>query len=143
MVDEWRASEKNKSRLSVLDTGHVRKLPPGVAAFRRVRDSYQEGAHRRGLAFDLSESELLTLIKGVCYYCGIPPSRIRKTHGGDGILCNGIDRIDSTKGYALGNVRTCCTKCNFLKMAKTEAEFVDIIRHAFRVARHLGIDLEH
>ena len=34
-----------------------------------------------------------------------------------------IDRIDNTKGYIPGNVRSCCKHCNLAKHTMSEEEF--------------------
>jgi hypothetical protein len=48
-----------------------------------------------------------------CYYCGSPlPKR-----------GSGLDRIDNSKGYIIGNIRTCCQMCNEAKNSYTEVEF--------------------
>lgn len=51
--------------------------------------------------------------------------------------CNGIDRIDSSKGYTEDNCRPCCTQCNTLKLDYTEQEFFDKVslihnKHSYR-----------
>ena len=54
-----------------------------------------------------------------CEYCGIKPS-------------NGIDRMDSQKGYTLGNSVAACKQCNSMKYTFRKNEFVN---HANVVAR--------
>jgi hypothetical protein len=48
-----------------------------------------------------------------CFYCGKPLP----------LAGYGIDRIDSTKGYVVKNVRPCCTVCNLAKNKTSEKEF--------------------
>ena len=57
-----------------------------------------------------------------CWYCDEEPSE-RKYKYGLTIKANGIDRIDSFKGYVLNNIRTACEGCNKFKLAETEKEF--------------------
>ena len=45
----------------------------------------------------------------------IPPQQRPRT--------GGVDRVDSSKGYAPANAVTCCWGCNGAKMARTVPEF--------------------
>ena len=71
-----------------------------------------------------------------CFYCGITHSKeIRERKNRQGkrmsdtvINTNGIDRIDSSKGYIEGNVVTCCTTCNTAKMDTPLDEFKEHIK---------------
>lgn len=42
-------------------------------------------------------------------------------------LFNGIDRIDSLKGYILENVVTCCYQCNYAKSDLDIEEFKNLV----------------
>jgi hypothetical protein len=46
-----------------------------------------------------------------------------------------VDRLDSSCGYTLDNVVTCCTICNVAKSAMTVEEFKQWV---LRVAMHWG-----
>jgi hypothetical protein len=48
---------------------------------------------------------------------------------------NGIDRIDSSKGYVPGNVVPCCTVCNIMKLDHSHAGFIAHIEH---ILAHCG-----
>lgn len=122
-----------------------RKPPPkphGTAARHMLYRQYRKAASDKGLLFDLSEEDFAVITSQNCYYCGCVPSRevIRPRANGT-YICNGVDRVDNTKGYTLSNVRPCCSCCNFLKSALTEDEFLGVIRHAARIAANLGIDV--
>lgn len=62
----------------------------------------KHGAKKRNIFFDLTEQQMYDLLHSPCTYCGCKN-------------CNGIDRIDSSKGYILGNVTPCCAMCNKMK----------------------------
>ena len=66
-----------------------------------------------------------------CFYCGLEPNKKiidqNKKDSGEFIIINGIDRIDSNRGYECGNVRPCCKNCNFAKNSLTEEEFANLI----------------
>ena len=46
---------------------------------------------------------------------------------------NGIDRVDSSKGYTLDNCVPCCSICNTMKLNYTLQEFSD---HITKVYNH-------
>ena len=70
--------------------------------------------------FKLSFEEFKDLTQGNCYYCGVEPQlRTRKFTA----IANGIDRVDSNKGYSLDNTRSCCSICNMAKSDLTDLEF--------------------
>lgn len=86
----------------------------------------------KGFAFELSNEEVRDIIKKNCMYCGAPPA-YRK---GIFATVNGIDRVDSSKGYTLDNVVPCCTRCNRGKLDCTLDEFKAWIA---RVYKHMGL----
>ncbi len=67
-----------------------------------------------------------TYIIGICNYCGLKP-QFPHTR-------NGIDRIDSSKGYTEDNCVACCVFCNRAKNDYTLGEFKEWI---IRVYTHL------
>lgn len=72
---------------------------------KQTRDrinSIKSGAKGRNLDFYLTDKQIEDIIAKPCYYCSIEHS-------------NGIDRIDSTKGYIVNNCVPCCKVCNLMK----------------------------
>jgi hypothetical protein len=109
-------------------THHNRGKPEGVSIRNSLISSYRGGAKAKNLEFTLTEEDCISLFEGECYFCGAPPApRKRKGLKGE-YKANGIDRIDSTKGYTQDNVNSCCTDCNMLKSNKTNEEFMNHIR---------------
>ena len=47
------------------------------------------------------------------------------------IKINGIDRIDSNKGYSFDNVVACCKYCNGAKNTMTQEEFKEWIKRVY------------
>jgi hypothetical protein len=95
--------------------------------------AYRSGAYARGIEFDLSFEQFKELVTKQCSYCGIENSREVHTKY-ETVRVNGIDRLDSSKGYVVNNCVSCCHVCNRLKMRHSAYAFVAHIR---RIANHL------
>jgi hypothetical protein len=87
------------------------------------RYHYMRGrAKEREIACTLSFEEYCSCVNGqLCYYC----------NGALEEAGVGLDRIDSSRGYELGNVRACCRKCNVAKNDMTEQEFRDWVAKVY------------
>jgi hypothetical protein len=94
---------------------------------------YKRNARLAGHEWALTADQFWKLIQDRCHYCGAPPRQHRII--GRNLTHNGIDRIDSTKGYTTDNVVSCCTTCNRAKLTMTAPEFLGWARH---VAIHQG-----
>lgn len=123
-----------KNRLKGDQSGLVNKR----CAFGR----YKQGAVKRGLNFSITLDEFLDLASKNCYYCDSEPSncynlthskgpRKGKPRAGKPFIHNGIDRLDSDKGYDRNNCVPCCKKCNIAKSSMGELEFYDWIGRVF------------
>jgi 5-methylcytosine-specific restriction endonuclease McrA len=89
--------------------------------------------NHRGLTCNLNNSEALSLFKAECHYCGVKNSNkhiYKLPHISHIFYYNGIDRIDSSKGYIRGNVLSCCKKCN---VAKSDMKYDEFINHIKRI----------
>jgi len=116
---------------------------PGQSGLTTLFSSYRQSAKQRGLVFNLTLEEFITLSKGDCAYCGTAPQQMR-TRGNDEIARrhaaywhNGIDRVDNTKGYVIDNCKSCCRECNYVKKDRTVAAFIG---HCLRIARYQSKD---
>lgn len=78
--------------------------------------SYIWGAKIRNLSFNITYEEFMTFWQRRCSYCG------------DHIETIGIDRRHPMFGYEMDNIVSCCTRCNMMKMAMTEDEFLNKCR---------------
>ena len=107
------------------------KLPVD-AAWTNIYNTYKRNAFNRDLPFELTKDRLKELCSSDCSYCGCKPAtkywqkakklskeRIRMST----MMVNGIDRVDSSKGYTEGNVVPCCKQCNYAKLDRTIEEF--------------------
>lgn len=95
----------------------------------RLFSIYKVGARRAGREFPLTKELFRELVNSNCYYCGTPPYLIR-TNGTTSVKkpLNGIDRVDSSKGYLLDNIVPCCWHCNKAKMNRSLKEFKEWIK---------------
>lgn len=113
--------EKSTDRIKALPR---KTLPFGEGSCNFLKNSYFQNAKKRNLEFNLTNKEFLKLTSSNCYYCGKVPSNKIKGHRSNGeYVYNGIDRIDTKKGYTLDNCVPCCSICNYGKNAFTHDEF--------------------
>lgn len=101
------------------------KLPFGQAAFNSLLNTYRQNAKNKEIDWKLSKEDFQALTKGNCFYCGVAPSRewIKPRHNGS-YRYNGVDRLDSNKGYELSNVVSCCGTCNLMKNTQSVENFI-------------------
>lgn len=101
-------------------------------------------SHLRRRHIKLSEKECIDfelykyLALKECFYCGAGYSKKlhdRTNESTKGkilsdtfVECNGIDRLDSSKGYIKGNVCSCCKYCNTAKNTMSTVEFLNFIK---------------
>ena len=91
-----------------------------VYVARRLKQKYDE-AKRRGLEFNLTFTTMKNLLRAKrCYYTGVALTRPEKqTEGSPRPPLRPtdltIDRVDSSKGYVIGNVVACCNSANNVK----------------------------
>jgi hypothetical protein len=96
-MKEWAQSPEGKASIA------ARKQSPEG----RFKDS-EKAARRRKLEFSIPELFHAELIQQPCHYC----------HGRLSPTGCGMDRMDSSKGYFIGNVVPCCGDCNTMKSDK-------------------------
>lgn len=108
-----------------------KRLPKGERARRNQYSKYIQGAKSRNLEFNLSYKEFVDLTQLNCFYCNSKPLKRWNVHGGDFCTGNGIDRIDSAKGYEINNVVPCCYECNRAKSNMSLDSFKKLISAIF------------
>lgn len=98
---------------------------------------YKVGAKRRGLEFQISLEEFITLCESPCRYCG-KIGHTTTTTGGvwSEWNHNGVDRIDPTCGYVLSNCQPACWRCNRMKANLSEEKFLTKIRLIYEHKLH-------
>jgi len=109
---------------------HLLRQPDEVTVKKHVLLKYKNGATKRRLAWQLSDDVAWTIVCNSCYWCGAAPE-MRKMWEADRrnrtieYPLNGIDRLDSRKGYVTDNVVTSCTQCNRAKGDLSPQEFLE------------------
>jgi len=100
------------------------------AILRKQYSEIEYMQHKNGRANTISFELFKELIFKPCVYCGVVSSKELPDYGknkkkiSDTVLhANGIDRIDSSKGYIACNVVTCCSRCNAAKRDISVCEF--------------------
>lgn len=110
------------------------RLTYGEASKNIVYAQYKYGAKRRNISFNLSKEEFFEIVIQNCFYCGSEPSNNAKSKWSNGdFVYNGIDRIDSFKGYIIENIVPCCWKCN---NAKNNISLDDFDKWIEKVYKH-------
>jgi hypothetical protein len=84
----------------------------------KIYDS-KASARNRNLEYKINDDYAKELFEGNCYYCNVI----------DKYKLNGIDRIDSNKGYIENNCVSCCFQCNSMKSNKPIENFYKICEH--------------
>ena len=120
------------------------RLPEGEAAFNKIYRRIENRAKKKGLVFDLSKEFVYELSQLSCYYCGCEPNQGKYDYyekGGSerkngSFIYNGLDRIDNSKGYIVGNCAPCCFVCNRAKGTLTYEEFKSWVNRLHDRFRH-------
>lgn len=112
------------------------QLPFGQSSFNSLYAMYKWKAEDRELSFNLTKEEFSFITKMNCFYCGEEPNQEKKApRANGGYIYNGVDRIDSSKGYTMDNVVPCCSVCNKMKLNYSMREFLE---HIERVHEYRG-----
>src|SRR5690606_17459286 len=88
------------------------RLPKSITGFNQYKRIMKNGANKRNLEFNLTDEILLDLSKQKCYYCDNEPYRVvvpiknkyrynEELVEHSSYLCNGLDRLDNSKGYVI------------------------------------------
>ena len=92
--------------------------PDQLRFLKKLFSNYKAKAARRGLSWKLEFGEFRELSKQTCAYCGTAPLQSYGSY-----RYNGVDRLDSRRGYIPLNCVSCCKVCNCAKKTLTFAEF--------------------
>jgi len=127
-------SEQEKENLRLLYKGKPRLYRRTTKYGKQLGikyDSVRRRAIMRDIAWELTREQADELFVKPCHYCGKESENIGHidTYKTKGI--NGLDRVDSALPYTMGNVVTCCWRCNAAKNNQTVAEFRSWIERVY------------
>lgn len=121
-----------------LNTGYLKRTPEKTT-YTIQYHSHKRGALGRGYTF-FTRDVWLSFVIQPCHYCGgidrrnsMGQKSNRKGFVNDvtqeeldmyEVSCNGIDRVDSKKGYELDNCVPCCAQCNYMKIQYPQEQFL-------------------
>lgn len=97
---------------------------PTNAAFTKLYGGYKRKCKIQDLKFELNLIEFFNITQKNCYYCNRKPYQKYKTDERE-FVYNGLDRIDSKKGYEKENIVSCCGKCNMMKWNLKQDDFIN------------------
>jgi hypothetical protein len=127
--DEFKRQNEKRDKEHVRELDRINsKKPERVAAKRTWSDANPEIVAFKNLnhrnrsyagSINLTKEQFDNITKHPCYYCGIMQDK----------GFNGIDRMDSIKGYEIDNCVSCCTECNMMKGAVDNITFIQRAEH--------------
>jgi hypothetical protein len=103
------------------------------SAMRELFGDYKFNARRRHLEWGLSAEEFVRLTSAPCYYTGRAPSAKKVAYSGEVYNYNGIDRLDSSRGYTLDNCVPCCAEINRMKWEMSVSDFIKFCSDVHRM----------
>ena len=134
MCNILNGTSKSCGCLNAENTAKRMSKTPGTAATNQVLGYYRTNARRRRIQWKLTRAEAIKMLHAACFYCGVSES-MTATHGKDVIHHNGIDRVDSSSGYAAENCVPCCKNCNRAKATMTIAEFATWVERVYTTTK--------
>ena len=119
--------------------------------------SWKRISKKSGKASDFwALEQWYSLASSPCHYCGrVDVRNIAKARVAEGgyyskypaeevarydLSVNGVDRLNSEKGYLFDNCVSCCGQCNRAKLDYTEEEFLEMVS---RIASYRGLNARH
>ncbi len=106
--------------------GKLEKQAPGIIPRKNLYYAYKRRALKiLEISFEINFEDFMSMCGQNCTYCTAEPSNVIKNSKdkSDVFVYNGIDRIDSSKGYVSGNMVPCCEICNKAKRDLTTDDF--------------------
>lgn len=119
------------------------------ASVRGLYNRTKNHAKHSKKIWDIDMASFEKLVFSLCHYCRREPNKLfnvyintkgvnRQANRREWselayITIQGLDRVDSKKGYTLDNVVTCCMTCNFAKHIKPYDEFITWLKDIAKV----------
>lgn len=111
---------KHNIKYQSIHTKKWREQFPYKAKLSNIRINAKQQNHKWAIPKEID----WVLISSPCTYCG----QIQENF-------NGLDRINSAKGYTMDNVVPCCKHCNWAKNDMTIKEFENHINKIYHYKR--------
>lgn len=111
-------AERHRARWQVIknDPKEIARRKLYAKAYRHTLpgrfDGLRGNAAARGISVAITFEQFVAMVSQPCYYCG------RENDS------KGLDRVNSSVGYEVGNVVSCCGGCNLSKHVKTKSDFI-------------------
>lgn len=117
----------------------AQRLPNDRGMINQIILQAKRHAKDRGLSWRLTYNKVDRIVRMPCAYCGIVGGNIKRNKNNpDGFRYNGIDRIDSSRGYTNENVAPCCRTCNVAKNKMSVEDFQSWIKRLVAMASQWG-----
>lgn len=143
--NKWTCRECSAKKVGLKNIGKIasNRLPNSQGGFNSLFGSYKKSANERGILFNLSKEEFAVFTKEDCHYCGTEPNSNKWSNGNKEkqlnappYVYNGLDRVDSSKGYEIGNIVACCATCNRMKL---DHEYNFFIEHIEKISMNMTL----
>lgn len=79
-------------------------------------NGYKDRANKKDFVFEITEEDYDNITNGNCFMCGKNNNECHR---------NGLDRMDSNKGYVVDNLNSCCGECNYMKKTYGFIELIE------------------
>jgi len=111
-------------------------------ALLKVQYSHLKRRNQKmGFSDAIEFDDFAKLAKSPCKYCGVEyskeiedrlnESKKNKRLSDHVLKCNGVDRVDSSKGYTKDNSVPCCKVCNYAKHTMSESDFYRWVKRVY------------
>jgi hypothetical protein len=115
----WR--DANPEKVELINEKKINSMDAQYGVYKRCANDKQ-------LVFEIEIEQYKSIVKLPCHYCAIIQEK----------GFNGIDRLDSEKGYIVDNVVSCCQMCNYMKKCLSPDVFVKISQHIDSYSKKAG-----
>ena len=107
---KWR--DENPEKVKVINQEKINSADKQFGVYKTCAQSKQ-------LEFTITKGDFMDMVVLPCHYCGIIQPK----------GFNGLDRLDSSEGYIVNNIVSCCEMCNMMKTCLSPTVFVNRATH--------------
>ena len=135
-------------KLEYIEKNKFKKNPNREEAILKVQYNHLIRRHNEKSSEEVIDFKTFCqLSKSKCHYCGLDfsksiedrnsESKTKKKISSVVLKINGIDRLDSSKGYTKDNVVPCCKYCNNAKAEMTKNQFLEWIKKVYEFNKEI------